>query len=384
MRQITIKRNLVIGIFLLICINLFSQDSMKKFIFIEWEKNELASEYFIQISDSTNFRNILYQKKIKESIVKLDPNPKYRYGRIAGIDEHGVRGEYSEIFEIEQRIVENKPPEPIIQLPQNYLRENHTITLDLDDDKNKLWRTYYKINDGKWLTYSQVIVLSKQGLNILQYYSEDKFGNRERIKTMEYIFDSEGPNIDVTFQNSYTDKENFIFTGKNSTISVKINDLYSGLLSSKIYLRTIYTSQEVEINPKGYIVIPSNLANSTVELFIVSTDRLNNITNYSKFFKHDLMPPELTFESSNKFDGNKRQFSISHIKAHDYFSGLQSIYYSLNKSDMQIYREPIMIFEPGEYEIKIQAVDNVGNKSPIQYERIFIAEPKTISINKTP
>ncbi len=51
---------------------------------------------------------------------------------------------------------------------------------------------------------------------------------------------------------------------------------------------------------------------------------------------------------------------------------------------MQIYREPIMIFEPGEYEIKIQAVDNVGNKSPIQYERIFIAEPKTISINKTP
>lgn len=376
---------LILSVALISCIygEILAQDSMNKFIHIEWEKNDLAAEYHLQISDSVKFLDILYQKKTKESLIRLEPNPKYKYGRIAGIDQHGVRGEYSEVFEIEQRIVEKKAPEPVVPLPSNYLGENHLIVLDTTEDKGKHVRVFYKINDGKWLTYQGGITLTKQGVNLVQYYSEDLIGNRERIKTMEYILDTEGPKIDISFQNSYLDKDKITFTGRDSRIEMKVSDLYSGIQSTQVFLRTIYSAKEVEPDNKGVIPISSEFADSTIELFVVSKDRLGNVKTYSRFFKHDLMPPELTIDSITRVDGNARKISINHIQARDYFSGLKNIFYSLNNSEMQTYLEPILILEPGEHELKMQAVDNVGNRTTVQSERIFIPEPvKNNSIQK--
>jgi hypothetical protein len=355
--------------------DVFGQENMNKFIYIEWEKNSLASEYHLQISDSIKFLDILYQKKTKDSVVRLEPNPKYKYGRIAGIDQYGVRGEYSEIFEIEQRIVEKKAPTPIIPLPSNYLSENHTISLLLNDDKSKGWITYYKINDGKWLTYNDGIRLSHQGLNLIQYYSEDRLGNREKTKTMEYILDTQGPFIEVSFSNTYEDKDKFLFTGKKSSITLSVSDLYSGILSVKTYLRTSNEFFEIEWDPKKSISIPENLSEKILELKVIATDRLGNVNVYSKFFKHDLAPPSLVIESTVKLDGEARQISISRLSADDSYSGVENIFYSLNNSPLQSYLEPIVISEPGEYEIKILAIDRMGNKSAFQYERVFIPDP---------
>lgn len=362
-------------IFLCQFMNISAQDNLNKFIHIEWEKNSLASEYQLQISDSIKFLDILYQKKTKDALVRLEPNSRYKYGRIAAIDQYGVRGEYSEIFEIEQRIVEKKAPTPIIPLPSNYLSENHTISLALNDDKSKGWITYYKINDGKWLTYNDGIRLSQEGLNLIQYYSEDRLGNREKIKTMEYILDTQGPFIEVSFSNTYEDKDKFLFTGKKSTITLGVNDFYSGILSVKTYLRTSSEFLEVEWDPKKSIRIPENFSEKILELKVVATDRLGNVAVYSKFFKHDLAPPSLAIESTVKFDGEARQISISRLSAYDSYSGVENIFYSLNNSQLQSYQEPIVISEPGDYEIKILAVDHMGNKSAYQYERVFIPAP---------
>lgn len=371
-----LKRTTFIGLIgLILSLETFSQEHGNKFIHIEWEKNNLAKEYHLQISDSVKFLNIVFQKKMTDSLIRLEPNPKYRYGRIAAIDEFGVRGEYSEIFEIEQRIVEEKAPEIVIPAPSNYVGENHTILLDVSEDKSKGWNTYYKINDGKWLTYQGGIQLAKEGLNLIQFYSEDKLGNREKIKTMDFILDREGPNAEIEITNSYEGKDKYIYTGKKSNIALSLSDLYSGLRSAKVFLRTSDESKEIKWQPDKPILIPNSYSEKMVELLVIATDKLGNVRSHSKFFKHDLKAPEVNIETITKMDGNKRKISISHITAYDSSAGIQNIFYSINKTSDQVYLDPVTISEPGEYEIQVQAVDNVGNKSNFIYERIFIPEP---------
>ncbi len=370
---INTKIKLLISLFF--CLSVFGQDSSNKFILIEWEKNTLATEYHLQISDSVKFLNIVYQKKTKDSIVRLDPNPIYRYGRIAAVDQYGVRGEYSEVFQIEQRIVEKKVLPPIVPIPSNYLGLNHSISLDLNEDKIKNWKTYYKINEGKWLLYHDGIQLSQQGINLVQYYSVDLLGNKEQIKAKEYIFDSEAPTVEMLFTDIFEDNEKFLYTGKKSTISLKVTDLYSGILSVKTYLRTATEFKEFSLNEN--IVIPENFSEKIIELMVIATDRLGNIKSYSKFFKHDLSPPTLNIESSKTFEGKKKLISISRVNAYDSSSGLKIILYSLNNGPTQPYFDSIVISDPGEYELRFQAIDNVGNKTAFQYERIFISDPSS-------
>ena len=92
---------------------------------------------------------------------------------------------------------------------------------------------------------------------------------------------------------------------------MKVSDLYSGIQSTQVFLRTIYSAKEVEPDNKGVISISSEFADSTIELFVVSKDRLGNVKTYSRFFKHDLMPPELTIDSITRVDGNARKIQVN-------------------------------------------------------------------------
>lgn len=349
------------------------QENSKKFILIEWENNPLAVEYHLQISDSVKFLNIPFQKKTKESVIRLEPNPNYKYGRIAAIDQFGIRGEYSEVFQIEQRIVEKKT-EVIKPLPANYVGLNHLIVLDLKEDRTKNWKTHFKINDGIWQIYNDGIQLTKQGSNLIQYYSEDRLGNREPIKSYEYIFDSEAPEVEFIFSNSFEDADRIIYMNKNSNITLNARDINSGILTIKTYLRTADDFKELAWNEK--ITIPENFSEKLIELKVVAMDKIGNVKSYSKFLKYDLTAPIVSIESISGFDSNRRQISISQLNANDSTSGIKLIHYSINNSGLQPYLEPIVLSEPGEYEIKYQAIDNAGNRSNFQIERIFISQPE--------
>ena len=53
--------------------------------------------------------------------------------------------------------------------------------------------TKYKINDGKWKEYKGGFEISKEGENVIQYYSVDNAGNEEEIKSMEIKIDFTSP-----------------------------------------------------------------------------------------------------------------------------------------------------------------------------------------------
>ena len=66
------KQNLIAILLIVLFVSQsYSQESSNKFIHIEWEKNDLAKEYHLQISDSVKFLDILFQKKTKDSLIRL-------------------------------------------------------------------------------------------------------------------------------------------------------------------------------------------------------------------------------------------------------------------------------------------------------------------------
>ena len=103
---------------------------------------------------------------------------------------------------------------------------------------------------------------------------------------------------------------------------------------------------------------------------------MGNTKTYSKFFRHDITPPEVRADILSSFDGIKRQIYISQIEAKDSCSGVQNIFYSINGGESQVYIEPIRFSDPGEYELKFYAIDNMGNQSRTQFEVMHIRDPQ--------
>jgi hypothetical protein len=217
--------NKIIIIFLVSFLKIYSQ-SASKYISIEWEPIPDAKEFILQISNESEFKKVLYQTKTKDSKIRLEPNPLYRFGRIAAFDKHGIRGEYSEIFEIEQRIIVEEQPK---QLPSNYVGKNHSIKLQVTPESIAKLNTYYKVNDGIWLTYHEGVQLTKEGENEIFYYSDNKLGRKEEIKRIEYILDSEAPEVEVRINQTTVELGRNYYTSKKSTFEVFARDKITGV-----------------------------------------------------------------------------------------------------------------------------------------------------------
>ncbi|MBC7128248.1 MAG: carboxypeptidase regulatory-like domain-containing protein [Thermoplasmatales archaeon] len=60
---------------------------------------------------------------------------------------------------------------------------NVTVTLTATDDESGVNATYYRINEGDWITYTAPFTLSAPGKHTIEYYSIDNEGNEEEPKT---------------------------------------------------------------------------------------------------------------------------------------------------------------------------------------------------------
>jgi hypothetical protein len=60
------------------------------------------------------------------------------------------------------------------------------------------------------------------------------------------------------------------------------------------------------------------------------------------------------------------------LTAQDFMSGIENIFYSINSSDFQKYKEPIIFNNAGEFTINYYSKDLTGNKSEIKKHTFII------------
>ncbi|MDS0525843.1 hypothetical protein NNC19_09155, partial [Clostridium sp. SHJSY1] len=94
---------------------------------------------------------------------------------------------------IAKLIVDTKAPTTVCDAPENWINKTPlVVNLSSTDDITGVEKTYYSINDSDFVEGTS-IVINKEGVNKISFYSVDKVGNRELTKTTYVKVDKTAP-----------------------------------------------------------------------------------------------------------------------------------------------------------------------------------------------
>ena len=85
---------------------------------------------------------------------------------------------------------DSNPPTTSCSPPGGVYFEAITVNLTANDEESGVSATYYRIGDGEWRNYTGPFKLSGIGEYVIYYYSIDRFGNIEEIKSTTYVIKS--------------------------------------------------------------------------------------------------------------------------------------------------------------------------------------------------
>jgi hypothetical protein len=97
------------------------------------------------------------------------------------------------------------------------------VTLNATDDMSGVNATYYRIDGGLWMTYTEPFNVTYDGEHTLQYRSVDNAGNVEDWKSVEFKIDQTPPTIDLTWEADKEDGRWYI------TFTATCSDATSGM-----------------------------------------------------------------------------------------------------------------------------------------------------------
>jgi len=111
----------------------------------------------------------------------------------------------------------------------NWYVSKVNVTLYAVDDSSGVKETFYKINDGEWLLYTEIFNVSNEGINNVYYYSVDYAGNKEDTRYIELAIDQINPVVDLIYEfkdNHIYHLINFEACTKDETSGIEKVELY--------------------------------------------------------------------------------------------------------------------------------------------------------------
>ena len=262
------------------------------------------------------------------------------------------------------------------------LSSKAVIKLTSKDTLSGVNRIVCSINDGPETVYTSPIPMSvlKDGKSKIQYYAIDNLGNKEEPKVISASTDAMDANSDASSFSYYIDKEapimnfeivgdqykgKYLFVSGRSTFKINATDEKSGVdkitysINSTL-LNNIYTDPFTFAGEKLNSVIfasvdyVGNLALAQTQLVYV--DKISPVSKVSfsgnQFFSHDTL-----YLTKN----TKIVVTTSEIG-----SGIQSVNYSLNNGNKQIYSAPFTVEKEGYHIMEYHATDQVNNTEEIK------------------
>ncbi|MGM0901316.1 MAG: OmpL47-type beta-barrel domain-containing protein [Bacillota bacterium] len=108
--------------------------------------------------------------------------------------------EYKDLSEYDVVVEEFDQQAPVTNMeieassPKNgeWYSSDVTVSLNADDDQG-VDKTFYKINDGDWVQYTEAFDIQEEGLTTISYKSVDKAGNEEAEQSEVIQFDQTAP-----------------------------------------------------------------------------------------------------------------------------------------------------------------------------------------------
>ncbi|WP_335495962.1 OmpL47-type beta-barrel domain-containing protein [Neobacillus drentensis] len=240
----------------------------------------------------------------------------------------------------------------------NYDNKAPTITTGLDaewygdlslylsttDDYSGVAKTEYRLNNGDWKPYTEMISITNEGTNQFDITSTDNAGN---VATVSKVI-----NIDHTPPKTGVDQTNTEWTKDTVTLHLNASDNLSGVSKTEYRLnngdwQTYDTSITVSSSGKN-------------QLEYRSIDTAGNMEETQTLpINIDKTAPTTTITPVKNMwvNGN----IVFNLVGNDPLSGVSKTEYQINNGAWQKYIAPVILSNQGQYQIHFRSTDKLGN-----------------------
>jgi len=243
----------------------------------------------------------------------------------------------------------------------------------ITSDKNGIKETKYGNQVMPNIDYTEPFLFSsKKGTQTINYYAIDKLENKTRLKKEYLYLDAVLPVTGIDYKVPQFFNRDTLFINKNTKIQLFATDKESGVLKIEYSIDNKDNFKEFST-----FTIPEDGFHT---IYFKSTDKVNNVEEIkeSSCLVDNSSPIIYINYSINTIgkkmkDGKEYQaypeYTKIYISATDKWSGTESIYYSINGGPKRLYisakdiQARKYINKPGFYEVKIIAIDKLGNQN---------------------
>jgi fibronectin type 3 domain-containing protein len=319
---------------------------------------------FVTYSNSYNIYEIIDGKKIL--VAEKINNLSYTIKDLTYNNHEYIVTSYSNSFGeskesnivLVKLITDIEAPVTVANEISNWTNIPQLIALSASDNETGVEKIYYSLNSGDFVIGDSIEVIT-EGLNKISFYSIDKAGNKEVVKTITAKIDYQAPV-------SYIEK-NDIWNQNEVTLKIDNTDNLSGVH------KTYYSINGSEFTSGNEIHITQD---GTYSIEYYSIDNAGNIESIkSTDVKIDAKAPETSVEAP---EGWVNKDVTLEFKASDLTSGINMTYYSVNGSDF-IQGSILELRNEGIYNVNYYSIDIAENKEKVKTVTVKIdkSSPET-------
>jgi large repetitive protein len=251
-------------------------------------------------------------------------------------------------------------PVSVFDARDGWYNAEASFVLTATDNLSGLEVSYVSL-DGADFKEATSVNITTSGVHKISFYSVDKAGNKEDIKSVEV-------NVDLKAPVTTSDADDAWHAGA-VTVNLTATDDLSGV--DKTYYTVDGGDQQ-----EGTSFAVSGSGKHVITFW--SVDKAGNVEKANTaFVKIDSIAPVTTADAKEGWNHN--DFTVS-LSATDDASGVKATYYSVDGSEM-VEGDSVKISTDGTHKITFYSVDNAGNKEETQ--SIDVKLDKTAPVTKS-
>ncbi|WP_186326780.1 OmpL47-type beta-barrel domain-containing protein [Cytobacillus oceanisediminis] len=243
--------------------------------------------------------------------------------------------------------IDKTAPETVSDATGKWTNKEAVLNLTASDNLCGVEKTFYSVNGSDFIE-GESVSLSEEGIHVISFYSIDKAGNEEEIKTALVKLDTTAPETEAAVNEA------------DFTVKLNADDNLSGVG------KTFYS-----VNGSSYFEgTDFQLKNEGLHLIrYYSVDNAGNIEEAK--IKTVLVDKTAPVTISDITDGWYQDQVTVTLSATDNLSGVSKTYYSVDGSSFAE-GSSFELSEQGVYEVSYYSVDNAGNVEEVKTETVSI------------
>jgi large repetitive protein len=255
--------------------------------------------------------------------------------------------------------IDQTAPITTADLPTTWVKEAVNVKLVASDENSGVKTTYYSINGSDYVEGTSLLV-DKEGINTISYYSVDIAGNKEDVKTAEVKLDKTVP-ITVSDVSEKWSKEPVVVSlaseDKHSGVAV----IYYSVNGSEYMEGSTFTVDKEGVNSVSYY----------------SVDAAGNVEEVKSIeVKIDKTAPTLLLDVKGEYELGET-VTLNYL-ADDNLSGIAVEEVTFNG---QTYKkeDQVSLDQPGEYKFSVKVTDAAGWSTVVQ-KTIVVYIPVSLEV----